>query len=38
MGHGEPYFVPSVLLALAWLGAYLRLPELFSSFQRRTLR
>jgi hypothetical protein len=34
MGHGEPYLVPSVLLLLAWLGAYLRLPEMFRRFQQ----
>jgi hypothetical protein len=33
MGHGEPYVVPSVLLLLTWLGAYLRLPAMFSSFR-----
>jgi hypothetical protein len=32
MSHGEPYVVPSVLLALTWLGAYLRLPAMFGSF------
>jgi hypothetical protein len=30
MGHGESYVIPSVLLLLAWLGAYLRFPALFS--------
>jgi len=34
MGHGEPYVVQSALLLLNWLGAYLRLPAMFSSFQR----
>jgi hypothetical protein len=33
MAHGEPYVFQSVLLLLTWLGAYLRLPAMFSSFQ-----
>jgi hypothetical protein len=33
MGHGEPFGFQSVLLALTWLGAYLRVPAVFSSFQ-----
>jgi hypothetical protein len=34
MGHGESYVVPSVLLLLSWLGAYLRLPAMFRSFSQ----
>ena len=29
MSHGESYLVPSILLALTWIGAYLRIPALF---------
>jgi hypothetical protein len=32
MSHGESYVGPSVFLALTWLGALLRTPEMFSSF------
>jgi hypothetical protein len=32
MSHAEAYAMQSVLLALTWLGAYLRLPAMFSSF------
>jgi hypothetical protein len=34
MGHGESYAVPSVLLLLTWVGAYLRLPAPARSFLR----
>ena len=39
MAHGEPYFLQAVLLALSWMGAYLRNPAMFGSFSgppRRT--
>jgi hypothetical protein len=32
MSRGEPYLIPSVFLLLTWAGAYLRLPQMFSSF------
>jgi hypothetical protein len=32
MAHAEPYVIPSVLLVLTWVGAYLRIPATFSSF------
>lgn len=32
MAHGESYVVPSVLLVLTWVGAYLRNPLTLSSF------
>ena len=32
MSHRESYVGPSVLLLLTWMGAYLRLPAMFSSF------
>ena len=32
MGLHESYVFQSVLLALTWVGAFLRLPEMFSSF------
>jgi DoxX-like family len=32
MSHGEDYVFPSVLLALTWIGAYLRNPLTLSSF------
>lgn len=32
MSHGEAFVVQSVLLALTWVGAYLRLPAMFISF------
>ncbi len=34
MGLHSSYVFQSVLLALTWVGAYLRLPEMFSSFWR----
>ena len=34
MSMGDSYVFQSVLLLLTWLGAYLRLPEMFSSFTR----
>jgi hypothetical protein len=37
MSRGESYMVPSIFLLLAWAGAYLRLPRMFSSFQSRRL-
>lgn len=36
MTHGESYLLGSVLLALTWLGAYLRDPRAFYSFQAET--
>jgi hypothetical protein len=32
MSHGEPFVLQSVLLLLNWVGAYLRIPGMFSSF------
>lgn len=32
MGLGDSYVMQSVLLVLTWVGAYLRLPAMFSSF------
>jgi hypothetical protein len=32
MSHGEPFVLQSVLLLLTWVGAYLRVPAMFSSF------
>ena len=32
MSHRESYVMQSVLLILTWVGAYLRLPAMFSSF------
>ena len=37
MGLHESYMLQSVLLALTWVGAYLRLPEMFSSFWRTSV-
>lgn len=37
MSMHESYVFQSVLLALTWVGAYLRLPEMFSSFWRRSV-
>lgn len=34
MSMHDSYVFQSVLLALTWVGAYLRLPEMFSSFWR----
>jgi hypothetical protein len=34
MGLHTSYVFQSVILALTWVGAYLRLPEMFSSFTR----
>ncbi len=34
MSMHDSYVLQSVLLALTWVGAYLRLPEMFSSFTR----
>ncbi len=34
MGMHTSYVFQSVLLAVTWVGAYLRLPEMFSSFWR----
>ena len=34
MSHGELYVLQSVLLLLTWVGAYLRVPGMFSSFFR----
>jgi hypothetical protein len=35
MSKGELYLMQSGLLLATWLGAYLRLPSMFSSFSRR---
>ena len=32
MSKAEPFVMPSALLLLTWLGAYLRIPGAFSSF------
>ena len=32
MSHGEPYVLQSILLFLTWVGAYLRVPTMFTSF------
>jgi hypothetical protein len=32
MSHGELFVLQSVLLLLTWVGAYLRVPGMFSSF------
>jgi hypothetical protein len=32
MSHGEPYALQSALLFLTWVGAYLRVPGMLSSF------
>jgi hypothetical protein len=32
MAHGEAFVVQSVLLLLTWVGAYWRVPAMFSSF------
>jgi hypothetical protein len=37
MGMHDSYVLQSVLLALTWVGAYLRLPEMFSSFWRTSV-
>ena len=37
MGLHTSYVFPSVLLALTWVGAYFRLPEMFSSFWRTSV-
>ena len=37
MGLHTSYVFQSVLLALTWVGAYLRLPEMFSSFWRTSV-
>ena len=37
MGLHDSYVFQSVLLALTWVGAFLRLPEMFSSFWRTSL-
>ncbi len=34
MSMHSSYVFQSVILALTWVGAYLRLPEMFSSFRR----
>jgi DoxX-like family len=36
MSRGEPFVLQSVLLLLTWLGAYLRVPAMFSSFSTST--
>jgi hypothetical protein len=38
MAHGEPYVFQAVMLALSWLGAYLRNPAMLSSFPRSPAR
>jgi len=37
MGLHSSYVFQSVLLLLTWVGAYLRLPEMFSSFWRTSV-
>jgi len=37
MSMHDSYVLQSVLLALTWVGAYLRLPEMFSSFRRASV-
>ena len=37
MGLHTSYVFPSVLLALTWVGAYLRIPAMFSSFWRTSV-
>jgi hypothetical protein len=37
MQHGESYLMPSVLLLLFWLGAWLRHPEIAWSLNRRAI-
>ena len=34
MTHGQPFTLPSVLLALSWIGAYLPEPLTLASFTR----
>jgi hypothetical protein len=34
MQHGEPYIVPSVILALIWVAGWLRHPEVLQSFRK----
>jgi hypothetical protein len=34
MQHGEPYYVPSIILLLIWVAGYLRHPEVLQSFRR----
>jgi hypothetical protein len=34
MSRGEPYWMQSILLLMTWAGAFLRTPEMFSSFRR----
>jgi hypothetical protein len=34
MSKGDPYWIQSGLLLATWLGAYWRLPAMFSSFSR----
>jgi hypothetical protein len=36
MSHGEPFVLQSALLLLTWVGAYLRVPAMFSSFSAST--
>jgi hypothetical protein len=37
LGHGENIFPPSLILAIAWLGAWLRHPEILWSLNRASL-
>jgi hypothetical protein len=37
MSMHDSYVLPAVLLALTWVGAYLRLPDMFSSFWRTSV-
>lgn len=36
LSQGEPYVVQSLLLALTWVGAWLRCPALLASFKSRS--
>jgi len=36
MSHAESFVLQSVLLLLTWVGAYLRIPAVFSSFSTST--
>ena len=37
MSHGESYILQSAILVLVWVGAYLRNPELMSSFTHKRI-
>ena len=36
MGHDEPVYQPAFVLVLFWMGAWLRHPEMFWSFNHRS--